>query len=279
MSRTSKLFHLGLGAELQRLREQSGMTTRTVGEKLGTSASSVSRTETGSRRPAPDEVGRLCDLFGVTGKHRGWLIEKARDPRGETARLPREDAYADQLANVMQLESEAVRIVDFELSFVPGLLQTAEYARAIISAIDRPAGEIERRIAIRLGRQSLLTRPDGADLEVLLDEAVLHRQVAGPVGMRRQIERLQDAVDQQQVTLRVIPASVGAYLGMEGSFTNYHLVAAGPYVYMETARGGTFLTEEGEVAKYLGLADAFHDIAMSQHDTYDLLTEIKESFR
>lgn len=97
--------------------------------------------------------------------------------------------------------------------------------------------------------------------------------------MRRQIERLQDVVDQGQITLRVIPASVGAYVGMEGAFTNYYLVAAGPYVYMETARGGVFVTEKDEVEKYLGFADAFQTIAMNEHDTYDMLTEIKESFR
>lgn len=278
MPRKANLFHLGLSVELRSLRVQSGMSTRSVGEYLGVSAASVSRTETGRRTPGPDEVDALCTLFDVVGHRRDRLVQKTRDPEGLTVRLPPGDEFADQLANIALLEAESEYITSFELTFIPGLLQTPKYARVIISLVDRPEVEIERRVSARLARQGLLSSPNAPSLAFFLDEEVLRRPVGGPAVMRQQIAQLRQAAANDEVQIQVIPGSVGAHPGLEGAFAVYEPVASGPYVYLETPRGGLFLTKASETATYLDRVETLRRVALGPAETSDLLAEFEELY-
>src|SRR5690625_1469787 len=132
-----RLFHVGLGAELKKLREISRMSTRTVGIKMDTSPAWVSRTETGTRRPTAAEVAALCGLYGASAEVREQLMSKAGDLDGETVGLPVSDDFSDQHANIVVLENEANAVTDYGVALIPGLVQTADYARSLIATVDR----------------------------------------------------------------------------------------------------------------------------------------------
>ncbi|WP_406692610.1 helix-turn-helix transcriptional regulator [Saccharopolyspora sp. ID03-671] len=276
MSARSRLFRVNLGAELRTLRERAKMSTRTVATRLGTSPAWVSRTETGVRYPTPEEVAALCDLYGATGEMRDLLTAKAESNDGTTINLPSGDKYTDQLANIMLLETEARRVTEFEIALVPGLLQTAEYARQIFCTVDRPQVEVERRVSTRIGRQALLSRPKGPELRFLLDEFVLRRNIGGPEVMREQLRKIASEAVRKNVHVRVIPASAGAHAGLDGTFALYEFAALETYVYMENREGGRFLTDFEIARQYVEVRDALWESALDERATIALLDDLAE---
>jgi transcriptional regulator with XRE-family HTH domain len=273
MFRGRRVFQVGLGAELRRLRELNRLSTRSVAAKLGTSPAWVSRTETGTREPTSAEVQELCVLYGVTGEQKDKLVAKARDGGG-TVQIPA-DEYADQLANVMTLEREASRITDFGISLVPGLLQTPSYARETFSFAARPVTDVEGLISTRIGRQCLLTRPNGPDTVFLLDEMVLRRQIGGARVMRGQLKHLAACSELPKVTVKVIPVEAGAHSGLDGAFAVYEFEALSPYVYVENRKGGIFLTEPDETCDYVDVCGQLHDLALDPADSTKLIKSIE----
>lgn len=268
-----RVFQVGLGAELRRLRELNGFSTRSVASKLGTSPAWVSRNETGARKPTAGEVKELCVLFGVTGEQKDKLVAKACDG-SDTVELPA-DEFADQLANVMTLEREASRITDFGISLVPGLLQTPSYARAVLSTRSRPAAELEHCVSTRVGRQCLLTMPNGPEIVFLIDELVLRRKVGGDQVMRYQLQHILGCFDLDKVTVRVIPVEAGGYAGLDGPFTVYEFEALSPYAYIENRKGGIFLTKTEETCEYLDLCKQLRGLALDAADSAKLIEAIK----
>ncbi len=276
VSARSRLFRVNLGAELRTLRERTKMSTRTVATRLGTSPAWVSRTETGARFPTPDEVGALCELYGATGEMRDLLVAKAESNDGTTINLPSGDKYTDQLANIMLLETEARRVTACEIALVPGLLQTAEYARQMISTIDRPQSEIERRVATRIGRQAVLSRPNGPELRFLIDEFVLRRLIGGPKVMRTQLRKMVEESEWPNVRVRVLPASAGAHAGLDGTFAIYEFAALETYVYLENRKGGIFVTDGNTTQQYVESRDALWDIALGEEESVELIDALAE---
>ncbi|SFS53342.1 helix-turn-helix domain-containing protein [Saccharopolyspora flava] len=276
MSARSRLFRVNLGAELRTLRERARMSTRTVATRLGTSPAWVSRTETGVRYPTPEEVAALCDLYGATGEMRDLLTAKAESNDGTTINLPSHDQFADQLANIMLLETEARRVTEYELALVPGLLQTAGYAREIFSTIERPQAEIERLVSTRLGRQPLLTRPRGPELQFLLDEFVLRRLIGGPEVMREQLCKIVREAERPNVRVRVVPATAGAHAGLVGTFAVYEFAAVETYVYLEHKRGGVFLTDPEDTRGYVDVRDELWESALDEQASVELVGTLAE---
>ncbi len=274
-----RVFHVGLGAELKRLRELNRLSTRTVATKLGTSAAWVSRTETGARRPSVDDVKALCAIYGATGELRERLVHKARDIHGDVAHLPPSDEFADQLANIMVLESEATKITDFGVSLVPGLLQTAGYARQMISTLDRPESEVERRVSTRIGRQALFTRPNGPEANFIIDEMALRRRIGGAEVMRAQLQHLISCADLPKVGIWVIPVDAGAYTGLEGPFAAYEFATLDPYVYLENRKGGIFLTRKEETCEYLDVCKELRGLSLDGSESLKLIKSIAKGLR
>src|SRR5699024_3060522 len=128
---------------------------------------------------------------------------------------PTLDSYADQLSNVMLLENEAHRVTEFELALVPGLLQTAHYARQVLAIGERSPAEVERGLSTRLGRQAVLSRPNGPEVRFVLDEFVLLRLVGGAAVMRDQLHNIVEQAQRPNVRVRIIPASSGAHAGLD----------------------------------------------------------------
>lgn len=211
-----------LGAVLRRLREAAGLTCEQVGQELEWSTSKVSRIEIGRSGVSAGDLRYLLDLYRVDDADtRDELLLLGRHGRKHGTSWWQ--SYSDVVgsrpfATLISLEPEAVEIRWFEPLYVPGLLQTLAYARAVVSA-ERPGdepGEIDRRLALRMARQEALAGSPSPRLWVVLDEAVLHRSVGGPPVMREQLAHLAKLAGQRQVTIQVVPFSHGPYVGLGG---------------------------------------------------------------
>lgn len=251
MRRSPTVRRRRLGFELRRLREQSGLTIDVVAGRIGCSTSKISRIETGHTGVTPHDVRTLLDIYQVTGAEGEELVQIARDARKKGWWHP----YSTVLTSAfVGLETEAASIQAYEQQVVPGLLQTEEYARALLRAArpDITAAEVERRVLVRMHRQSLLGEVDAVDLWVVLDEAVLSRPVGGDEVMRRQLRALARAGELSSVTVQVLPFHVGAHPGMDGTFTilNFSDLADTSVVFAENATGGLFLEKTEELNKY-----------------------------
>ena len=188
-----------LGALLRALRTEKGWTAEEVAERLLVSPSKISRQETGQRGVSQRDIRELCDLYGVEGDQRQHLIDLASEGKQrawwQTTRLP--------YSTYVGLEAEAVSISDYALSVMPGLLQTSEYARAVLEAmVPRWVPEIvEERVQGRLDRQErILAAPGAPRFEAVMDESVLHRVVGSPEIMRAQLEHLLTLLDEPAIT-------------------------------------------------------------------------------
>jgi transcriptional regulator with XRE-family HTH domain len=245
-----------LGLELRRLREAAGVTIETVADRLECSSSKISRIERGHSGASPRDVRDMLDVYGVKGSVADDLIQVARDARTKGWW----HLYGTVLTSAyVGLEAAASAIRTYEALALPGLLQTPEYARAMIEehAADIPRAEVERRIHVRTERQSLLTQEDPLNFWVVLDEAVFHRMVGGRTVMRGQLARLIEASSLSNVTLQVVPFSLGAHPGMDGCFSilSYEEPADPDVVFAENAAGGIFLEKDDELHRYHQIFD------------------------
>ena len=241
--------------ELRRLREEAGLTHSEVAHRLEWSASKLSRIETGQSRVQTGDVRDLLDVYGVTDEAtHDALVQLAREAR----RRGWWTRYTDVLGSgtYVGLEAEASVIHTYESQFIPGLLQTEDYARAVTRAGQtRPDPEaVDRRVAARLARQEILARPDMPEIWAVLDEPAVSRPVGGPVVMREQLHHLIELSTRPntRLTIQVLPLSVGAHPGMNGPFVilEFQGPKDPPMVYLETATDGLYLEEPSDIERY-----------------------------
>jgi transcriptional regulator with XRE-family HTH domain len=198
-----------LAAELRRLRASTDKTAEDVGQVLGWSKAKISRYELAQGGLKPADVARLLDFYGVQGSHREQLLALAE----EATHKGWWEAYGDVLSEghseYIGLEAEATSILEWQINVVPGLLQTEQYAREVLSGYQETATisprAIERRVQTRLIRQQLLTRDEPLEYVALLDESVLHRQRGDQSVMHAQLRRLADVATLPNVTIQIMP--------------------------------------------------------------------------
>jgi transcriptional regulator with XRE-family HTH domain len=266
-----------LGAELRRHREAAGVTIDVVAERLGFSPSKVSRIETGHNSATPRDVAELLAFYGVQTREAEELVQIAREARQKGWWHP---FSAVLVGAYVGLEAAARGVRTYEQQVIPGLLQTEDYALAMIGVArssDTPK-EIDRRVHVRLARQSLLTQDDAIDLRVVLDEAVLSRPVGGDDVMRDQLARLIEVQAQPNVRIQVLPFAAGAHAGMDGPFTilDFPDQADADLVYAENATGGLFLEKEEELKKYHAIFDALASTALDPEASTRMLEMLME---
>ncbi|MFF7632414.1 helix-turn-helix domain-containing protein [Kitasatospora sp. NPDC008050] len=270
-----------LGAELRRLREQRGMTAEQVADRLMVSQSKISRLENGRRSISPRDVRDLCDVYEVIDpKMRNSLMEMARESKqrgwwNEFGDIP----YSVYIG----LEAEAFSIRAYESSFVPGLLQTREYAEAVVHGTqpDTDTEAIRRRVEVRLKRQERLTGQDQlASYWTVIDEAVLAREVGGPAVMGQQLRRLLEAGEQANVNIQVIPFQRGAHPGMTGTFSllEFPESADSTVVYFEGVTSDLYLEKDADVRRYTGLYDHLRAAALGVAESRSLITTYAEVY-
>ncbi|GAA0808432.1 helix-turn-helix domain-containing protein [Spirilliplanes yamanashiensis] len=264
-----------LGAELRKYREQAGITIDVAADRLGCSKSKVSRIETGHNTATPKDVQDLLTVYGVNGTVAEELVQIAREARMKGWWHP----YSTVLTGAfVGLEAAAQRIRAYEQQVVPGLLQTEHYAKAMLHTArpDIDEDEAERRVRVRMQRQSLLIQDDPIDLWVVLDEAVLSRPVGGDAVMRGQIVQLIEATEMPNVTLQILPFEAGAHAGMDGTFTilDFPEDRDPDVVFAENATGGLFLEKNDELVKYHLIFNSLHTAALSPEESAAMLAKL-----
>ncbi|MBQ1073153.1 helix-turn-helix domain-containing protein [Micromonospora sp. C31] len=211
-----------LGAQLRRLRESSGVSREGAGWEIRASESKISRMELGRVGFKERDVADLLTLYGVTAPdERESLLKLARDANSPGWWHRYGDVLPNWFQSYLGLEAAAALIRSYEVQFVPGLLQTREYARAVVLLGHgrAAAAEIERRVTLRLQRQRLLHRENPPLLWAVVDEAALRRPIGGPRVMRDQVAALIEATKSPNIRLQVIPFAAGGHAAAGGAFT------------------------------------------------------------
>jgi transcriptional regulator with XRE-family HTH domain len=268
---TSVVRQRRLRAELRRLRDQAGRTQKVVAEALGWSTSKVIRIETGAVNVSTSDVMALLHYYGITDTELSEVLLNITRARDEGWWDEYRSYYNQQFLNFLGYEDSAKRIRQYMGQVVPGLLQTEEYARALVADYQPDQEEIDRTTRIRMRRQELMDRPRCPELLFVLDEAVIHRWVGGRDVMMRQLVRLKDLARHPHVSIRIVPFTTGMYAGMQGSsFTisefpshDYVVTLEDPHrdvilndpesssAYIETFLAVQQLASEGEVDKII----------------------------
>lgn len=263
----------GLGGELRVLREARNMSVRVVAEMLGWQGSKVSRMETGKQGIRIEDVASLCVVYGVTGNERRRLLAMA-ERSGEPGWWEIMAGLSRESRILIRLETEVTSIVDFEPLLIPGLLQTAEYIRALMKSGGLPDVDAEARIAARLGRQAILSRDKPPELHAIVDEIVLRRVLGSGAVMARQLHHLADMADRSNVTLRVLPFSVGGHTGLDGAFAILSFARNKPVVYLDHKISGLFLEEQDQVGVFQREVDRLTEVALSPAKSLDLVAQV-----
>jgi transcriptional regulator with XRE-family HTH domain len=267
-----------LALELRRLREAARLTCEEVAEHLECSASKISRVETGRVSVSPRDVRDMLELYGVPADQRESLVQLARDSRQKGWWHAYSDTMQPQMATYIGLESAASEIRIYEVSLIPGLLQTEDYARAVIKAgmVNSPAEDIERRVALLMARQPAVIRDDPPKVWAVLDEAALRRRVGGSGLMRLQLEHLLAQAALPNVAVQVIPFAGGAHPAMGRPF----IILVFPervdtdVVYLEDLTSALYLEDVAEVDRYNVFFNHLRATALSFDDSAALITSV-----
>jgi transcriptional regulator with XRE-family HTH domain len=267
-----------LGARLREFRMALGLTVEEVGERLLCSATKISRLETGARRASLRDVRDLCQIYGVTDQAEAdelmGLARQAREPGWWTQ-------YDDlRLDPYIGLEQEAVAITSFSMYYVPPLLQTSDYARAIIKGIARKIDPkiLDQRVEARLRRQRLLERETLPRYRALLDEAILHRQIGGSAVMRAQLDKILKCAADEIANVQVVPFDVGAHAAADSNFDLLEFGEGslqGPVVYVEGLVSHLYQERPAEIARYREAIEYLRDSALNARDSMALIAQLR----
>jgi transcriptional regulator with XRE-family HTH domain len=267
-----------LAAQLRELRDASGMTQEDVAERTGKDRSTLYRLETAQQRPQRSTLIQLLDLYGVAEPRRGELLAVLREAGQRGWVQPYHSGLPGVYSDYIGFEDEARSISNYESLFIPGLLQTEDYARAQVHGTLPHASndEVEDRVSARLERQALLARDSPPHLWAIIDEAAARRRVGGREVMRSQLTRLLDAAAAPNITLQAIPFDAGAHPGMDGSFVvlEFPDPADQSIVYTEGAAGGLFLEHDEEIRRYIFMFEHLRAAALRPQATVALLAAI-----
>jgi transcriptional regulator with XRE-family HTH domain len=270
-----------LAVELRRLRAAGGLTREQVSEQTAINSATLYRIETAKVRPQRRTLMALLDEYGVTDEtRRVELIALSQQSNEPDWLQAYESDLPEQYTTYISFEAEARSLRAYESSFVPGLLQTEDYARAAMEGgLPMDDEEAKRRVQVRLQRQAVLARKKPLRLWAVVDEAVLHRLVGGPRVMAKQLQRLIDASRQPHVTVQVLPYTVGAHPGMHGSFSvmDFPDPADPDLVYIESMAGDLLLEREIEVRRYAGIFERLQAAALDPTDSVRLITGLAET--
>ena len=267
-----------LGAELRRLRDSAGYKLEEVAGMLGVAPSTLSRIETGKAPTKSAYLSQLLELYQVTDAgQRQILVDMAREGHRKGWWAAYDDVLPSGLGVYVGLEAEASGLRSYEIGVVHGLLQTTDYARAILraSAPRHTADQIERLVDLRMERQRRLDDNPPLDLWVIHDEAVIRRTVGGPVVMRHQLAHLLVAAGLPGVTLQVLPFDTGAHAGHDGPFSivEFHDRSDSEVVYVESTAGPIYLEKDREVRASAEVFDRLRAAALPPEASLDLISK------
>ena len=270
-----------LGQELRRLRELKGMTAEEVAERLLVSQSKISRLENGRRSISQRDVRDLCGVYEVED-HRivDSLMQMAKDSRQQGWW----HSFGDIPYSVyIGLETDAASLRVYDPQVVPGLLQTRQYAEALIAGAlpETAAADIEKRVQVRLRRQERITAPENPlRLWTVMDEAALRRVVGNRSLMRDQLEHLVEQSQLPHVTVQVIPFEMGAHPGLNGQYAilEFPDAADSSVVYIEGVTSDLYLEKANDVQKYSVMYEHLRAQALNPDQSRQFIADIAKEY-
>jgi transcriptional regulator with XRE-family HTH domain len=268
-----------LGSQLRRLREAKGITREDAGYPIRASESKISRMELGRVSFKERDVTDLLSLYGVDDEtERAALVTLVREANQSGWWHSFSDAMPNWFQTYVGLEEAAALIRTYQVQFIPGLLQTEDYARAIV-LLNRPhmeTSELERRINLRMRRQKLVADGDGPRLWAVVDEAALRRPVGGPAVMKAQIQRLIDAADMPNVVVQVMPFRFGGHAAESGAFTILRFPEQDlpDVVYLEQLTSALYLDKRDDVDQYVQVMERLSVDSLTPESSVELLSSL-----
>lgn len=252
----SPMRRILLGLQLRRLREATGITRKDAGARICASGSKIAKMEKGQMILKERDVTELLELYGVTDPvQRDSLLQLTYEAISPAWHTSHRDVAPDWFEVYMGLEEAAQLIRAYEVQYVPSLLQTEEYARAVMvhGMPGLEPGEVERQVAALMRRQKMLEKPNAPRLWAIMDEAALRRPIGGREVLVAQIKRLIEADGWPNITLQVMPFRYGGYAAPGGAFSVLRFLEADlpDMVFVRYPTGSLYLNKTGEVEQYL----------------------------
>jgi transcriptional regulator with XRE-family HTH domain len=270
-----------LRTELRAARLARDLTQQQVAEAMDWSMSKMNRIEKAKSGISTNDLKALLRLYGIAGKERTeQLLALAREARKSPWWRSYSDVAPAELLELMDYESASSAISQFETIFVPGILQTEDYASAVLrafydekSADEKSAERVSRLVDLRTTRRDLLTSENAPNFSFVLDESVIRRPVASPSIMSQQLQHIVSAMELSNVTIQVVPFSTGLYPGMKGAFELVHFedTPDDDIVYLEGADGDFISDEPKKLNGYLEDFRQITSVSLSPSDSADRL--------
>lgn len=267
-----------LAAELRRLRASAALSREDVTEQTGINSATLYRIETAKTRPQTRTLVALLKLYGVDDQQREHLVALSKQSTEQGWLRSYHSDLPEEYTAYISFEAEALGVRNYESLFIPGLLQTEDYARAVIRGVLPMANqqEVDDRVRARMERQGVLSKAQPLKLWAIMDEAALRRLVGGGKIMQAQLRHLLDVTREPHVTLQVIPFSIGAHAGMPGSFVLMDF--ADPMdtdlIYIDSMAGDLFLESEADISRYSIIFDNLRAVALSPDSSVELVANI-----
>jgi len=271
-----------LAAELRHYREAAHLTIDEVAERLEWSNAKISRIENARVSVLPRDVKFLLSTYGLSDQDEAWdvLLTLARESRQRGWWQHYGEAVPDWFEVYIGLEAEAATIFEYDTEFVPGILQTKDYAWAVHKAqlIMASSGEIDKLVQVRMARQEILRSSDAPQLWLVLNEAVIRRVVGNGTVMREQLDRLIEVTQLPNLTLQVVPFNAGAHAAMDGSFIllGFPEPTDPQIVYIEYHTGALYLEKPAEVTRYRLMFDHLRASALPVDASRTLMARVAE---
>ncbi|MGW9309289.1 helix-turn-helix domain-containing protein [Saccharomonospora azurea] len=262
-----------LSAALKQARLDAGLGQRELARMLGIQHAKLSYWENGSRVPDVADVSAILAKLDVTGANRDRILEltrNAREPNWLTAGMP---GVSPGLAGVLDCERTATAITDWSPLLIPGLLQTSDYARAVLSSGDLAAHEVEARVMMRLARRDVIDRSEPVTLTALIGESALREVIGGPALMADQLRHLLMMADKPTVSVRIMPHGLGWHPGLSGPFILFEFADSPSIVHIEHHRSSAFIYDEKDVQDYQSAAKKMNSMAMTPGESLGFIAE------
>jgi transcriptional regulator with XRE-family HTH domain len=274
------VLRIVLGTHLRRLRESRGISREAAGDAIRGSHAKISRLELGRVGAKERDVADLLTLYGVTDEEqRGQFLALARQASTPGWWHKYSDVLPSWFETLIGLEDAASLIRTYEVQFVPGLLQTPDYARACVR-LGHPRAterEVDRRVELRLRRQELLQRPHAPKLWAVVDEAALRRPLGGPRAMRQQLDHLRTMAERPNITLQIAPFRIGGVAAAGGPVTilRFQEPDLPDIVYLEQLNSALYLDKRDDVEDYMAVMDSLCATAEPHGKTAEFLDGLR----
>ncbi|MGW1678041.1 helix-turn-helix domain-containing protein [Saccharopolyspora sp. NPDC002376] len=261
-----------LGAELREAREAVGRSLRALAHELDTNHVKLMRYETGRSVPSPEVVAAFVTTLGVSATERDRLVEMARDADAPNWLTADRAGVRQELTALIEFERTATRITNVATGLIPGLLQTSDYARAVMRG--KPLGEVEKLVLMRLGRREVLAARDAPKLTTIISENALREPIGGHAVMAEQLRKVAELGEWSNIDVRVVPSGLTTWHpGHVGPFVVFEFPKAQPIVHLEHYRSSAFLYNRGLAQEYLDAITTLLSFAMDDVESIAFITK------